>query len=157
MNPMKAKTIHIAIPLLVLLFMGQLSPAAAGTAGIYWQPYDEGMALGKSHQKKVFINFYATWCSYCKMMDTATFKDAAVIAYLNDNFIAIKVDVDKQRNVAAHYNISPLPDVWFISEKGEVIGNKPGYIPAEEMLPVLKFIQTDSYLKMSYQNFLETQ
>ena len=115
------------------------------------------MALGKSQEKKVFINFYATWCTYCRKMDTTTFKDAAVIAYLNRNFISIKVDVDKQRSVAAQYNISPLPDVWFISEKGEAIGNKPGYIPAKEMLPVLKFIQTDGYLKMSYQTFLESQ
>ena len=67
------------------------------------------------------------------------------------------LDVDQERDVAAHYNIRPLPDMWFISEKGEAIGNKPGYVAPEEMLPVLKFIQTDSYLKMSYQTFLESQ
>jgi thioredoxin-related protein len=154
---MKLRTLYIIIILLVLMFIGQFSSATAGTAGISWHPYDEGMALGKSQEKKVFINFYATWCSYCRMMDTTTFKDAAIIAYLNENFISIKVDVDKQRSVAAQYNISPLPDVWFISEKGEAIGNKPGYIPTKEMLPVLKFIQTDSYLKMSYQKFLDSQ
>jgi len=154
---MKLKTLFIFIMLLVLMVISQLSWATAGTAGISWHPYEEGMALGKSQEKKVFINFYATWCTYCRKMDTTTFKDAAVIAYLNRNFISIKVDVDKQRSVAAQYNISPLPDVWFISEKGEAIGNKPGYIPAKEMLPVLKFIQTDGYLKMSYQTFLESQ
>ena len=69
------------------MFISQFSSATAGTAGISWHPYDEGMALGKSHEKKVFINFYATWCTYCRMMDTTTFKDAAVIAYLNENFI----------------------------------------------------------------------
>ncbi len=137
---MKAGTIHIAVTLLVLLLIVQLSPVQADTTGIKWRPYDEGMMLGKSQNKKVFINFYATWCSFCKMMDTQTFKDTAVIDYLNENFISVKVDVDKERDVAAHYNISPLPDVWFVSEKGEAIGNKPGYIPTEEMLPVLKFI-----------------
>jgi len=154
---MHVKTIFMALTLLGLLVIGQISPLQAGAAGINWLPHDEGMALGKSLKKKVFINFYATWCSFCKMMDTNTFKDAAVIAYLNDNFIAVKVDVDKERNVAAQYSISPLPDVWFISEKGEAIGNRPGYIPAEEMLPVLKFIQTESYLEMSYQTFLDSQ
>lgn len=157
MNSMKLRTLQIIIMLLVLMFIGQFSSAMAGTAGISWKSYEEGMALGKSQGKKVFINFYATWCSYCRMMDTTTFKDAAVIAYLNENFISIKVDVDEQRSVAAQYNISPLPDVWFISEQGEAIGNKPGYMPAEDMLPVLKFIQTDSYVKMSYQTFLDSQ
>ncbi|MEN8244594.1 MAG: thioredoxin family protein [Thermodesulfobacteriota bacterium] len=154
---MKAKIIHIVVTLLVLLFIGQLLPVQAGTGGVSWLPYDEGMTLGKSQKKKVFINFFATWCSFCKMMDTKTFKDAAVIDYLNANFITVKVDVDQERDVAAQYNISPLPDMWFISEKGEAIGNKPGYISAEEMLPVLKFIKTDSYLKMSYQAFLDSQ
>lgn len=153
---MKAKRIHIVVMLLVLLFIVQLSPVQAGTAGLSWLPYAEGMALGKSQKKKVFINFFATWCSFCKMMDTKTFKDAAVIDYLNANFITVKVDVDRERDVAAQYNISPLPDMWFISEKGEAIGNKPGYISPEEMLPVLKFIKTDSYLKMSYQDFLDS-
>lgn len=154
---MKTKSIHIAVVLAALLFIGQFSPAPAESGGINWHPYDEGMALGKTQKKKVFINFYATWCSFCKMMDTGTFKDAAVIAYLNHNFISVRVDVDKETDVAAQYNIRPLPDMWFISEKGEAIGNKPGYMPAEEMLPVLKFIQTDSYLKMTYQKFLDSQ
>ena len=154
---MQAKSIHIVFTILVLLFMGLLSPAHADTGGVKWLDYDKGMALAKSQQKKVFINFYATWCSFCKMMDTKTFTDAAVVDYLNNNFISVKVDVDKEMDVAAQYNIRPLPDVWFISENGEAIGNKPGYISPEEMLPVLKFIETDSYLKMSYQSFLDSQ
>ena len=154
---MKSKIIHIIVTLLVLLFIAQLSPVQAGTGTVSWLSYDEGMTLGKSQKKKIFINFFATWCSFCKMMDTKTFKDAAVIDYLNAHFITVKVDVDKDRDVAAQYNIRPLPDMWFISEKGEAIGNKPGYISAEEMLPVLKFIKTDSYLKMSYQTFLDNQ
>ena len=154
---MQAKTVHIVVAILVPLSMGLLSPVHADTAGINWVSYDKGMVLGKSQQKKVFINFYATWCSFCKMMDTNTFTDVAVIDYRNNNFVAVKVDVDQASEVAAHSNIRPLPDMWFISEKGEAIGNKPGYVAPEEMLPVLKFIQTDSYLKMSYQAFLDSQ
>ena len=154
---MKAKTFYGVFTIVVILGMGMLSSASAETGNINWVSYDKGMALGKSEQKKVFINFYATWCSFCRMMDTKTFTDAAVVDYLNNNFIAVKVDVDKERDVAAHYNIRPLPDMWFISEKGEAIGNKPGYVSPEEMLPVLKFIQTDSYLKMSYQAFMDSQ
>ena len=154
---MTKRILQIFIAFLVLMFMLQSTPAAADTGGVKWHTYEEGMALGKSLKKKVFINFYATWCSFCRMMDTKTFADGSVVAYLNENFVPITVDVDKQRDVAAHYQISPLPDIWFISEKGEPIGNKPGYTSPEDMLPVLKFIQTDSYLKMSYQKFLDSQ
>jgi len=149
---------HLAIALLVSLFIFQALPAeSAESSGIQWYSYDEGMALGKNKAKKVFINFYAQWCGYCRKMDTRTFKDSAVMDYINTNFIAVKVDVDKERYVAAQYNISPLPDLWFISEEGEAIGNKPGYLSAKDLLPVLKFIQTESYLKMSYTQFLKEQ
>ena len=89
-------------------------------------------------------------------MDKKTFKDPAIVSYLNENFISIKVDVERERQVASRYNINPLPDTWFISETGEDIGNKPGYMTAEDLMPVLQFIQTGSYLKMSSEEFIKT-
>jgi len=155
---MTGRTNPIAIAIFVLLvFFQGLPVASAQSTGIKWYPYEEGMALGKSQVKKVFINFYAKWCSYCKKMETKTFRDSSVIAYINENFIAVNVDVDNESHVAAQYNISPLPDLWFVSEKGEAIGNKPGYVTAKELLPVLKFIHTESYLTMSYMQFLDSQ
>ena len=152
---MIAKTLFIAAALLAMICIVQPAPAADAD-GIRWYSYEEGMALGKSNPKKVFINFFAKWCGFCRRMDKETFTDKVVVDYLQENFIAVKVDVDKERNVAAQYNISPLPDTWFVSEKGEAIGNRPGYMSAEELLPVLQFIKTDSYLKMSYVQFLES-
>ena len=133
------------------------APNVSAASMIQWYPYTEGMALGKAEGKKVFINFYATWCQYCRRMDKKTFKDPAIVSYLNENFISIKVDVEREKSVASRYNISPLPDTWFISETGEDIGNRPGFMTADDLLPVLQFIHTGSYLKMSYAEFVEKQ
>ena len=144
----------IRIIVLFFIFIG-IAPHASSANLIRWYPHDEGMALSKAEGKKVFINFYAVWCQYCRKMDKKTFTSPAIVSYLNENFISIKVDVERERQVAAQYNISPLPDTWFISETGEGIGNKPGYMTAKDLLPVLQFIQTGSYLKMSYVEFLK--
>ena len=145
------------IVLMIVLFSTIFgnTPHASSANLIQWHSYDEGMALGKAEGKKVFINFYATWCQYCRKMNKQTFTAPEIVSYLNENFISIKVDVERERQVASLYNISPLPDTWFISETGEGIGNKPGYMSAEDLLPVLQFIQTESYLKMSYAEFLK--
>ena len=134
------------------------SVAASVTAAdqIKWYPYEEGMALGVSENKKVFINFYADWCKYCDTMDRKTFQDAGIISYLNSFFISIKVNVEREKSVAKKYNISPLPDSWFLSVKGDIIGNRPGYLTAEDLMPILQFIKTDSFLKMNYQQFKES-
>lgn len=127
-------------------------PADAGDQ-IKWYAYEEGLALGKSENKKIFISFHADWCKFCYTMDQQTFKDPDVIDYLASNFIAIKVDVEREKSIARKYNINPLPDSWFLEDNGEVIGNKPGFLSAKEMMAVLQFIHTESYLKMSYGKF----
>ncbi|WP_299015733.1 DUF255 domain-containing protein [uncultured Polaribacter sp.] len=50
--------------------------------------------------KKVFINFYADWCAYCKKMDAAAFKNQTVINLLNTNFYAVKMDAEYKENIS---------------------------------------------------------
>lgn len=122
---------------------------------IKWYSYDEGMSLGKSQHKKIFINFFADWCGYCVKMDKSTFVDPEVVSYLNKNFIAIKVNSEKQESLASRYKVRGLPSNWFVSDSGEQIGNYPGYIPADNLLPILKYIQTDSYKQMAFKDFMK--
>lgn len=44
--------------------------------------------------KKVFISFYADWCSYCKKMDKVAFKNSEVIRKLNTSYYAVKMDAE---------------------------------------------------------------
>ncbi len=123
---------------------------------INWRSYDEGVKLGKEEGKKVFINFYADWCHYCKMLDKKTFVNQDVIDYLNQHFIPVKVNSDKNTSVAQKYQVRNLPVMWILSQDGEPIGQQPGFMPPEKLLPILKFVGTDSYKKMKYKEFLKT-
>lgn len=122
---------------------------------VEWIAYEEGVARGKKDEKKIFLNFYADWCQYCKVMDQKTFKDASVVAYLNEHFIPVRVDSDKHKKLAREFKVQALPVSWFIAEDGENIGSQPGYVPPDMMLPLLKYIQTDSYKKMDFQKFMD--
>ncbi len=129
--------------------------AKKSSGGIQWVSYDESMERGKQEDKKIFLNFYADWCQYCKVMDQNTFKNKEVIAYLNENFIPVRVNTDKQQKLAARYSVQNLPVTWFISPDGENIGSQPGYIPPDMMIPLLKYIDTDRYQDMNFNTFLE--
>jgi thioredoxin-related protein len=144
--------------LLVLILTPFFRPAAAAALeGIQWRTYTEGMELRQAEGKKVFLNFYAEWCQYCKIMEKETFHNTAVIAYINRNFIPIKVNSDTDQRTAALFHVTGLPSTWFLSETGERIGNRPGYISPSELLPILKYIGSDSYQKMSFSSFLKTE
>lgn len=112
---------------------------------INWRSYDEGMALGKSEQKKVYINFYADWCGYCRKMEKETFTDENVITFLNEKYISIRVNADKERKVALEYKAFALPDNAFFTEKGEIIGKQPGYLSPSDFMKLITFIYEEKY------------
>ncbi len=113
---------------------------SASSTGIQWHSYDDGMARGKFEKKKVFLHFTAAWCYYCGVMEKETFKDPAIISFLNENFISVKVDYDKETNTSNIYAVRGLPDTIFLAENGRIIGRRPGYIPPNVMKFILKTI-----------------
>lgn len=156
---MKIKSI-LTLSLLVLmtaLIFGQAISAAQTGDGIQWMSYDEGRRRSESEKKKVFLVFNADWCRYCLQMEKETFQNPTVIAYVNRNFVPISVNSDREQEIATKFNVRGLPSTWFLAENGETIGNRPGYIAADEMLKILKYIGTDSYRTMSFKAFVESE
>jgi len=148
------KQIHIASIVMTIfaLITIVLLPAYARNQ-IQWRSYEDGKSLAQSESKKIFMNFRADWCTYCRTMEKETFTQSDIVSFLNSNFISIKVDVDRQKSLARKYNIQPIPDTWFLSESGEVIGNRPGYLSPQDLLPLLRYIHSESYQKMSFSQF----
>jgi len=126
--------------LLLLLIAGGLNLAAAASDRIDWHTYEAGMSRSKFEKKKVYLYFYAEWCAFCRDMDRQTFKDPTVIGTLNRNFIPIRVDSDREQAAAALFRVKGLPDSWFLAESGDIIGHRPGFIPAEQLTKILDVI-----------------
>ena len=122
---------------------GAFMPGNAHSKGIRWQSFADGMARSKSENKKMFVHFYADWCSTCKIMGKKTFKDPGVIAALNKNYVPVKVNVDKSKKIADIFKIKLLPDTWFITDNNEIIGHRPGYIAPEQLKALLKMFLED--------------
>lgn len=77
-------------------------------AQVKWHTVDEA-AEAKIGQKIYFVDFYTTWCGYCKKMDRQTFTDPTVAKILNKYYYAVKFDAESQKAVK-----------WFGSEYAPV-------------------------------------
>lgn len=133
-----------AMVVLLCLSAGGAVSGLAAADKIDWHSYESGMARGKFEKKKVFLYFHAQWCTYCLEMERTTFKDPAVIAALNRNFIPIRVDSERETAPAALYRVKGLPDLWFLAESGEVIGHRPGFLPPDQLMKILTVITTSN-------------
>ncbi|MEM9362653.1 MAG: thioredoxin fold domain-containing protein [Bacteroidota bacterium] len=73
-----------------------------GTAqehSIHWLSFAQLEDSLSVKPKKVFIDFYADWCAYCKKMDKTAFKDENVIALLNSEYYAVKMNAETTETV----------------------------------------------------------
>ena len=136
-----------ALVLLMVLLAGAAASAQAAADKIEWHTYESGMARSRFEKKKVFLHFYADWCTYCAEMERKAFKDPAVIAALNRNFIPIRVDTERDQQTSSLYRVKGLPDTWFISESGEIIGHRPGYISTDQLMGILNVVMTGAAAK----------
>jgi thioredoxin-related protein len=121
----------------LFISIGFFSDTAA-VESINWRSYEEGMQVSKIEKKKIFLHFYADWCVYCGKMAKETFQNPAVISYLNNNFIPVRVNTDKEPGTAIKYGVRGLPSTWFLTKMGEAIGTVPGFVPPDTMLSMLK-------------------
>jgi thioredoxin-related protein len=139
----------------IIFILSTLSCSFASSKFIRWYTYKQGIELSKKEEKKIFLYFYADWCTYCKKMETTTFNDYSVASYINDNFIPIKVNSDREVKIALDFDVKGLPSTWFIAENGEKISSLPGYIAPKRLLNILKYINTDSFKEMAFKKFME--
>jgi len=100
------------------------------------------------------VNFTAAWCKFCKQMKAETYSDPAVIAFLNEHYVASRVDTDREPNLAREYYVRGLPTIWFLTSEGDKITNLPGYIDAPTFLQILDFIASEAYLELTFSEYL---
>ncbi len=96
----------------------------------------------KNQGKKILVSFTAEWCTPCKIMDESIFNDHEIASIINDNFIAIKADVDSKEGNDWNelYNANYLPTTIFSLESGSEIERLNGTPSRDDFLNLLKKI-----------------
>ena len=89
----------------------------------------------ETKNKRVVVDFYATWCGPCKMMHPIIEK----ISQQYPDLKIIKVDVDKHESVAREYSVMSIPTLVLFKD-GNVIEKNVGFVPEEQLV---KWIQNN--------------
>jgi len=89
----------------------------------------ETEVLKKSMQTPVLVDFWAPWCGPCKTLGPILEKLAGEY---NGAFELAKVDVDKEQEIAAAFQIRSVPTV-FLVKGGQIVDGFPGAVPESQL------------------------
>lgn len=132
------------------------APAAAPAGHVPWDVIATGAgakarldavrADAKAAGRPVLVDFWATWCVYCKKLDKSVWNDPAVVAE-SARWATVKIDAtapDDQEMAAIkeEFGVTGLPRVVFIDSRGEILhARSTGFVPAAEMLALLQGVR----------------
>ncbi|MGY3792914.1 thioredoxin family protein [uncultured Aquimarina sp.] len=67
---------------------------------INWITFEQLDDSLNTRPKKVLINFYTDWCSYCKKMDRVSFTKPEIIQKINEEYYAVKMNAESTDTIA---------------------------------------------------------
>jgi thioredoxin 1 len=84
-------------------------------------------------EKPVLIDFFATWCGPCQMLLPVLNQ---VKESLKDRITIIKIDVDKNQEMAQKYQVRGVPTLMLF-QQGKQLWRQSGVLTKEEIIKII--------------------
>lgn len=84
-------------------------------------------------EKPVLVDFFATWCGPCKMMAPVLEE---VKKQVGDSATIIKIDVDRNQQLAMNYGIQSVPTLMLF-KRGELLWRASGVQRAADLAELI--------------------
>ncbi len=158
--------------LIIILFSTNISLAKVDD-GLTWLSFEQAVALQSKEPKKIIIDVYTDWCSWCKKMDKYTYTDTSVINKIKANYYLVKLNAEQKEDIIYKdktFSFKPeykshelavsllsgqmsYPTTVFLDEDFNILTTVPGYLTPKDLNPILKYFGEDLYKKMNWKEY----
>lgn len=151
--------------LLVLFTLFVFSANLLSAADLTWHTFNEGMTKAKAEGKYVLVDFYTEWCGWCKKMDADTYTDTKVIEKLQEDFVLVKINPEKDGLItyngetfeAAQFaqaaGVEGYPATAFFASDETFLEIVPGYLPPDKFMQALDYVTSGLYKQFTYSDY----
>ena len=109
---------------------------------INWLEWDkEAFEKAKKEDKPILLDLTAVWCHWCHVMDSTSYSDDEVAKIISQEFIPIKVYIDKRPDIRERYNMGGFPSTVFLNSDGYIIAGET-YVPPERFKLMLEGVKS---------------
>jgi thioredoxin 1 len=81
----------------------------------------------------VLVDFFATWCGPCQMLAPILKQ---VKDHLGDTVSIIKIDVDKNQQIASQYQVRGVPTL-ILFQNGKQLWRQSGVLSKEDLIQII--------------------
>lgn len=172
---------------LLLFFAGitGLFSSSSAQSIINWFSFEQALEMNAARAsqglapKKIFVDVYTNWCGWCKKLDATTFANEEIIRYMNEHFIAVKLDAERKDTVVINgqqfvyistdgrrgvhqlaatllKNQMSYPSCTFLDEAGRQLDVIPGFLDAKKFEVLLHFFGEDAHKTKTWEEFNST-
>ena len=105
--------------------------------------WDSSKKRALSENKLYFVDFDASYCATCRKMDESTYMNEKLADYMDENVIALRVDVQDFDGVmwSQQYEVEALPTMLIFDVQGNLVKRLIGYQTASDLISEFKLIK----------------
>ena len=98
-----------------------------------------GLNRAAGEGKLIFLEFWANYCTPCKVMEEYTYKDPSVIERMKGNYIPVKVNIQSFDgfDLKNQYKVTVLPTIIILDSKGRQVARYEESMSATQLNTVL--------------------
>jgi thiol-disulfide isomerase/thioredoxin len=139
-------------PLLPILVASLSVSALHAEVQFVNRPLSVVKEMASREGKLYFVHFTAQWCMPCRWMDENTFSDPAVSDYVQEHYLAVKMDIDDPYGlrIKEELGVKLLPTILVFNSKGELLERRESSIGAEPFLALLQQYNLPGHRSRTY-------
>lgn len=124
-----------------LFCLAVLSLGDAGSASaqeVSWR-HDYAAARKEANEsgRPILMDIGTETCGACRRLDATTFRDPKLVKHLNEKFIPLKVDANREERLVQSLGIECYPTLVLASPEGKVLGRQVGYADVGQIMVLL--------------------